>query len=60
MLCEICANLGGGGLGESILFRGKDWVITGGGGGAQRLKSPDFRSSEVGISALWGILSVVF
>ena len=55
MLCEFCANKvgegGGGGVSASILLRGKGRVIRGG-GGAQKKKSPDFRSSEVGISAI--------
>ena len=54
MLCEFCANKvkgGGGGVSASILLRGEGRVIMGG-GGAQTKKSPDFRSSEVGISAI--------
>ena len=52
MLCEFCANkVGGGGVSASILLRGEGRVIRGG-GGAQKKKSPDFRSSEVGISVV--------
>ena len=38
---------GGGGVSASILFMGEGRVIR---GGAQKKKSPDFGSSEVGIS----------
>ena len=49
MLCEFCANkVGKGGVSASILLRGEGRVIRG--GGTQKKKSPDFRSSEVGIS----------
>ena len=41
---------GGGGVSASILLRGEGMVIKGG-GVAPKKKSPDFRSSEVGISA---------
>ena len=41
--------MGGGGVSASILFRGEGRVIRKG-RSAQKKKSPDFRSSEVGIS----------
>ena len=40
--------MGGGGVSASILLSGEGRVIRG--GSAQKKKSPDFRSSEVGIS----------
>ena len=46
----LCQQGGGAGLSASILLRGEGMVIRGGGGVAPKKKSPDFRSSEVGIS----------